>query len=456
MKSKINKIEVTSDLLTSRGGLTLFCRYLEMIGILDILQDTFGNIRKSSKGLPIISLFKQIFSYLYDGTSRHINFFNHLKQDNGYAAAIELDPSDMASASMIKRFFAAFGLFCIKPFRAILHKLFIWRLNINKPDVIEMYIDSMVMNNDDALKRHGVQPTYKKVKGFQPLQVIWDGKIIDAIFRGGKKNGNSGNTVVNVIGKLVSLIRKQYRDDVFIVVRCDAGFFDKKNFKAFDDMNIAFIATGKQYDEVKKYTKTTDKEYWGSYKKGKQIWKYVEFGFSCKSWDFFLRAIYTHLTNEGGQLLLEFARPDNIILTNIGVNEKIMEYCPEDQREYWLNLETIIKGHHQNGADELAHRGFKDFGFEQLPFKGFAANTALYYCMVIGFFVFETFKEDALSEIISINSYATTIRRKLVDFAAKITKKGRQIIMKVPHSIMEMYKIDKIWNKCQNPVPITG
>ena len=58
------KIEVTSDLLTSRGGLTLFCRYLEMIGILDILQNTFGNIRKSSKGLPIVSLFKQIFSYL--------------------------------------------------------------------------------------------------------------------------------------------------------------------------------------------------------------------------------------------------------------------------------------------------------------------------------------------------------------------------------------------------------
>ena len=76
--------------------------------------------------------------------------------------------------------------------------------------------------------------------------------------------------------------------------------------------------------------------------------------------------------------------------------------------------------------------------------------------MVIGFFVFETFKEDALSEVISINSYATTIRRKLVDFAAKITKKGHQIVMKVPHSIMEMYKIDKIWNKCQNPVPITG
>ena len=263
-------------------------------------------------------IFKQIFCFLYDGTSRHISHFDHLKSDEGYTAAIELDSSEMASTPIIKRFFGAFLGFCIKPFRSILHKLFVWRLHIVKPEVIEMYIDSMVMNNDDASKRHGVQPTYKKVKGFQPLQVIWNGKIIDAIFRGGKKNGNSGNTVVNVVTKLVKIIRKQYRSDVMIVLRCDAGFFDKVNFKAFDDLNIAFIATGKQYDEVKNYAKSTDKKFWNSIKKGNKIWNYTEFGFRCNSWNFFLRAVYTTLTNKGNQLLLEFARPDNLNIARKG------------------------------------------------------------------------------------------------------------------------------------------
>jgi len=77
-----------------------------------------------------------------------------------------------------------------------------------------------------------------------------------------------GNTVVYVVTKLVKIIRKQYRSDVMIVLRCDAGFFDKVNFKAFDDLNIAFIATGKQYDEVKNYAKSTDKKFWNSIKKG--------------------------------------------------------------------------------------------------------------------------------------------------------------------------------------------
>jgi hypothetical protein len=144
-----------------------------------------------------------------------------------------------------------------------------------------------------------------------------------------------------------------------------------------------------------------------------------------------------------------------VILTNIGVNDEVLKYCPEEQKEHWLNIETIIGAHHSNGADELAHRGFKDFGFEQLPFKNFGSNAAFYYCMVIGFFLFETFKEDVLSEVISIKSYASTIRRKLVDFAAKIIKTGNEIILKISRAIMETYQIQTIWKKCHSLVPIS-
>ena len=40
--------------------------------------------------------------------------------------------------------------------------------------------------------------------------------------------------------------------------------------------------------------------------------------------------------------------------------------------------------------------------------------------MLISFFLFETFKEDVLEEVLPVASYATTVRRKVVDFAAKI------------------------------------
>jgi len=103
---RINKIGTTTDTITGRGGLALFSRSLEMIGIFDILNSKFAFMRKSSKGLPVWILFKQIFCFFFDGTSRHLSYFDPLKfdplkNDKGYAAAIETKPSQMASSHMM-------------------------------------------------------------------------------------------------------------------------------------------------------------------------------------------------------------------------------------------------------------------------------------------------------------------------------------------------------------------
>ncbi len=102
----------------------------------------------------------------------------------------------------------------------------------------------------------------------------------------------------------------------------------------------------------------------------------------------------------------------------------------------------------------MPHRGIKDFGFEEMPFKRFAANSAFYYCMVITYFLFETFKEDVLEEVIPVASYATTVRRKAVDFAAKIIKTGGEIILKVTQAVMDALRMQKLWKRCQSPIPI--
>jgi len=85
---RINKIGTTADTITGRGGIALFSRYLETTGILDILDSKFGFMRKSSKGLPVWSLFKQIFCFFFDGTSRHLTYFDQLKKDKGMLRAL--------------------------------------------------------------------------------------------------------------------------------------------------------------------------------------------------------------------------------------------------------------------------------------------------------------------------------------------------------------------------------
>ena len=163
---KIRRIEATSDRLTGRAGLALFVAYLHGIEIFDRFDRWFGSIRKNRKGLGISELFKQVLCFFVDGTSRRLTYFDQLSQDEGYAGSIETQHADMASSHQIKRFFKAFAWTRVFLFRRLLQTLFLWRLRITQPEVIELGIDTMVMDNDDALCRQGVKPTYKKKKGF--------------------------------------------------------------------------------------------------------------------------------------------------------------------------------------------------------------------------------------------------------------------------------------------------
>ena len=453
-KNKINKIAVTNDTLTGRGGMTLFVKYLSGVEIYPLLSSFFGDIRRNNKGIPVWNIFKQVFCWLYDETSRHLSYFDQLKGDEGYASVIENSQEEIVSSHQIKRFFRSFSWLCGGMFRRILRKMFICRLKIEKPKIIYLTADTMVMNNDEAKKRHGVEPTYKNILGFQPLQIIWERKIVDAVFRGGKKHSNYGYTVVNMLTVLVKEIRKEYSKDVTIIIRLDSGFLDIKILKALDKLGVCFICSGKMYKGVKDYVSSQSKSEWGKYANDHQEWEYIEFGYRCESWDKFYRAIYTRASYEGKQKLLDFARPDNVILTNIGVNPIVLANCSAEMKSKLMRNEAIIENHHMRGADELSHRGLKDFGFEELPFKRFAANSTVYYCMLISFFLFETFKKDVLEEIMPIGSYATTVRRRALDFAAKVIKKSGQLVLKVTKAVMDNLRFDVLWQRSQNPIPI--
>jgi Transposase DDE domain group 1 len=454
-KCKINAVDVTEDTLTGRGGLALFVRYLSQVNIYGLLFEAFGHLRRSEKGEPIWNIFKQMFCFFYDGTSRHLVYFDQLKRDEGYAAVMENGLEEMVSSHQVKRFFKAFSWLCGGVFRRMLKQLFIWRLRIERPEKIELMIDLMILDNDEAAKRHGVEPTYKKVKGFGSLQILWNRRVVDAIFRGGSKHSNAGHTAVNMVTALVHLIRRKYRVDVPIIVRMDSGFFDKENLAALDRLNVGVICTGKIYDHVKEYVGALPREGWKVYDNGHQEWEYIEFGYRYESWKKYYRAIYTHPAYEGEQRLLDFARPDNIIMTNLGVNPEVVRGCDSQKRKELVEVQSIIHSHHQRGADELPHRGLKDFGFEELPFKRFIPNTAFFYCMLISFFLFETFKQDVLEEVLPVESYATTVRRKVVDFAAKIIKTSRGVILKVTQAVMDNLRFDRLWEKCQNSIPIS-
>ena len=88
---RISKVEVTDDIMTGRGGMALFVRYLNTIQIFPSLNQTFGHLRKSAKGLLITTLFQQVFCFLFDGTSRHLTQFDILAKDKATNSHIVIE-----------------------------------------------------------------------------------------------------------------------------------------------------------------------------------------------------------------------------------------------------------------------------------------------------------------------------------------------------------------------------
>ena len=64
-------------------------------------------------------------------------------------------------------------------------------------------------------------------------------------------------------------------------------------------------------------------------------------------------------------------------------------------------------------------------------------------------FLLEAYKEDGLKEVIPtspttsfwrVGSYATTVRRRALDFAVKVVSAGGEIILKVTKALMDNLK----------------
>jgi hypothetical protein len=105
--NRIDKLEVTRDTLTGRGGLAFFVKYVEAIGIVALLLNKFTGLKKSAKGVSLGNLFLQALYFFFDGSSRHLCYFDDLQREEGYAAVVEMPRRQMASLHAMKRFFGS-------------------------------------------------------------------------------------------------------------------------------------------------------------------------------------------------------------------------------------------------------------------------------------------------------------------------------------------------------------
>jgi hypothetical protein len=71
--------------------------------------------------------------------------------------------------------------------------------------------------------------------------------------------------------------------------------------------------------------------------------------------------------------------------------------------------------------------------------------------MLVAFFLLECFKEDVCREVVSLEAYATTLRRQVIDVAAKIVRHAGQVILKVTTATMARLEFAKLWARSNSP-----
>ena len=449
-KKAIHKIETTDDSLTSRSGLAFVLKYLKNINVISSLCEVFQGIRKSAKGKAIEEIITQLMLFFIDGTAFSLTQFDTLAKDTGYMKTIGRDKTDMCSSHVIKRFFNSTNKLLFQKLQKVLLDLFIWRLCIEKPSVIILGLDTMVLNNDDAKKRMGVSWTYKKCNGYHPLHIYWNGMIVNLAFHEGSEAPNHNNDLFVMLEETVKQIRQRFNKEVQIIAVSDSGFFDQKYFQKVEDLGLFFICGGRIIDAIKMDLMKHIPEEWKSFEKKGEVIEYFDYHDRRNCWNKEYRAIYTKHACKDGIFRLAFDRPENIIYTNLDKIELLQE---KDIADY-QGAEAIVRLYHSRAKDELVNRGIKEFVDETLPFKSFDSNGVYYYMAIISYNLFTAFQKDVLSPVVPAVCYPNTVRRLFIDIAGKIVYKSREIILKLRKEVVEGLNLLLLWEKCEAVVPI--
>ena len=102
---QISTVEITTDKITGRGGIPLILRYVEKIKFFHLIDNLVGQVWGSSKGKGSGFILRQVVAKMMDGSDLSIQGFDRLRQDEGYAAALEVNREEMVSSHTVKRFF---------------------------------------------------------------------------------------------------------------------------------------------------------------------------------------------------------------------------------------------------------------------------------------------------------------------------------------------------------------
>lgn len=285
------------------------------------------------------------------------------------------------------------------------------------------------------------------------MHICWGPYLIDVIFRVGSAHSNHGTDYIDSITDIVNLIRRgtPVRFRLCCAPTVVLPTRKRLNISKTSWVFITWLPTN--------FIKTSKNTFWNCQLKdtvnSARIKRYGSSSSLATNSNRGNASVGVFLPNSPW---IRVASISWIYPGQIQLFQPILACVKKLTTNYWppakkyFEAETIISLTHERGADELIHRSVKELATkEQLPFQSFGMNRAYYYLLVIVHFMFECYKRDITPDVIPVTAYPNTFRRKLIDFAVKITSRSRYIIMNVTRTIFETIQIDVLWKRCQSP-----
>ncbi|RMF58438.1 MAG: IS1380 family transposase [Calditrichaeota bacterium] len=449
MPTHISAVEPTRQLMTGRAGLALLRVYLHQRGLMPLLERVFRPFR-SRRGYPLASLLSQLLLYLMDGTRPCLRGLDEKRGDPGYARLIGVHLSQLISSHAVKRFFYRIPRAVAPALNAVLRRMFAARLQRYAAErtragrplrTVVLAMDSKVWKQPGARVREGVCPTYRGVRGFHPLLVFWRGDVVAACFRPGNAHTHRGDDARRLLEPLFATIRRVLGPGARIFVRADAGFFDGQLFDWLAEQGVGFLIGGR-WDKATRQACARSR-FVPLFDDGSVRVTATTFVQSRPRWSKPYRVIVTRTFRPGTQPPLLDLEPRSVFVL----------HRPGREPTAPLDLERWVRRYRRRGRDELGFRALVDFWRESLPFKRFAANQAFFFLLLLAFNLLRAFAEDSFEDPRLHRAYPTTLRRRLLDFAGRIVRRGRRWILKIPEPVYAALRLERVWVRVHH-VPV--
>lgn len=403
------KLERTDELLTSRGGLTIFSEAMRALQVEKKIRAAFPH-PGSNRGYEAWSYIEPLVLMLIGG-GRHVEDLREIRDDQALRALIGLDrlPSSSTVGDWLMRWGKRGGRKAMTTVNEDVARMIVNRTGCGD---LTLDIDGTVIESD----KEEAEWTYEKVKGYQPILgfLAENSVCLASEFRSGNVPGHS--QALKFFKRCLKLCPK------IKTLRSDSAFYQADIIGWCQEKELGFTITADQNNSVKEAIRTVrdwtplmDKKGWSTDR---------EVG----------TAIHSMPKTEAFQLVVQrWWDPQLLLFEPNGYSYYIIATNRDD-----LSAREVVLFHNQRGKVENSIKELKiGMGMEQMTSGDFKANALWFAIGVLAYNLAAAQKLLFLGPEWKTKTIAS-VRWQLLQLAGRLVRHGRRVILRLAITVEKM------------------